>query len=350
MNKRSLVVVLAVACVALLSVGSAWAQTPPTEAPTAAAITPTPTPQIPSPSAIADAVVEDLGGKEAVLFAWYPDDWGQGALLFVLGLAGALVTVYLFVGEMLPSMGGQAEYERLRVTLAHYVERREEIIEMRNNLVLGEEDQALSLEALSTLSRDLQEMTELLERRLRSERWRLFAIGFPIYLVLGGLFAAAFASNLLEAIVIGFGWTLIADRLGLERKNAQLQEIRAQEINELKNEAQEAKAKADVRIAGYQAKLESKEEAIKQSSQQLMELATVREHLEDLVREANEYKGSLDTIQNVAGLMAKRLDDDLDTLRDLSQPLDPTDAERIANEIETEVGQLLTIIQESLKE
>ncbi len=166
-------------------------------------------------------VLSRLQGEAVVLFGWHATgDWGTGWLYFVLGMAGALVTVYLFLGEFLPSMGGKANLARDQILLDEYQAARRAVVEIRQRAALGQANHIRQdqLNAAEELSDDLDEMIRFLERRIWNERWRLFALGFPMYIILGGFFAMALAGNFLEAIIIGFGWTVVADRLGLERE------------------------------------------------------------------------------------------------------------------------------------
>lgn len=361
MRYRSLIVMLAVACVALLGAGLAWAQDAPVDATevvtdTAAAAEPSPTPEIPSAASIAEKVVEDLAGKQTTLFAWYPDNWGQGGLYFLLGLAGALVTVYLFLGEMLPSMGGQVEYERTRITLEHYVEQREELINKRNEVALGRADEGLHADSLDKLSKDLNDITELLEKRLRSERWRLFALGFPIYLVLGGFFSAAFASNFLEALVIGFGWTLIADRLGLQRKDAQLQILRESDVNKLKNRVKDLQADRE-RVESdrdeARRQFEAQSDMVKQSAQVLERYAQVNQIFEETRAQKLKTEADLLRIQEAAGRLPDQINPytaQLERLqaRDPAAPDQPTQAEQLVAATEERIQNLLDLIDRSV--
>jgi uncharacterized protein YlxW (UPF0749 family) len=72
---------------------------------------------------------------------------------------------------------------------------------------------------------------------MTSERWRLFTLGFPLYVVLGGFFALAFARDVFQALLIGFGWTAVADRFGLSREEAVRREFRDKQIEELRQQA-----------------------------------------------------------------------------------------------------------------
>ncbi len=337
MRSRKMAVVLAWAWLLVLTPAVARAAEPAPAAAEPITATNVTSPTIVTASQIADQVVSDLAGRQTELFAWYPDNWGQGGIYFLLGMAGALVTVYLFLGEMLPSMGGQVEYERTRVTLEHYLEQREELINLRNDVALGQADDDVNSAVLDRLSDDLNGITELLETRLRSERWRLFFLGFPIYLVLGGFFAAAVATNFLEALVIGFGWTLIADRLGLERKNAQLQVLREKQVNELKDQIKEYQA--DLRQAEKerdmkQDELESNSEKLDQSARLLDQYA--QEKVAKQRAEAN-----LRMIQQAAAVLPDKLDPLLEQVRQVS-------ATQVADEFEKPINELLDVINHSL--
>lgn len=220
---------------------SAISQTAGTLSDTVAGITPTP-PTTAVVESTLQTVLSRLQGETVILFGWHvTGDWGTGWLYFVLGMAGALVTVYLFLGEFLPSMGGKANLARDEIVLEEYQAVRRSISEIRQRAALGHPDSVAEgqLKAAEALSDDLDNMIMFLERRIRSERWRLFALGFPMYVVLGGFFAMALAGNFLEAIVIGFGWTVVADRLGLERETAVRKEIRDTEIGKIETQRRE---------------------------------------------------------------------------------------------------------------
>ncbi|MGI8519013.1 MAG: hypothetical protein ACR2MC_00130 [Actinomycetota bacterium] len=163
-----------------------------------------------------------------------------------LGLMGALVTIYLFLGESLPSMGGKAEYESLRLELEDFKERRDKTLRAREKFARGEADDTPEdqLRAQDELSADYNATITRLESQLARERWRLYLIGFPVYLVLGAAFAVLFASNTLQAILVGFGWTALADRIGLKRELEVKREKKDRQIQELEEVASEQTKRA----------------------------------------------------------------------------------------------------------
>ena len=181
-----------------------------------------------------------------VLFPWiesggFEANWAEGLGFAGLGIVGALVTIYLFLGGFLPSMGGKAEYEATRLEIEDLAKRRDKQITLREQHTRG--DAGIPAERLAEadkLTDDLGEMIEAKEARAAKLRRELIAIGFPLYVVLGGVFAVLFASNALQAILVGFGWTAVADRIGLKRELDEKSRQREEEINKLTERAEAA--------------------------------------------------------------------------------------------------------------
>ena len=197
----------------------------------------------------------------------FSENWLTGLAHFGLGLIGALVTVYLFLGEFLPSMGGKVQYEVIRQELEDQKKRQDAEITNRQKLSqalvgrnkFGDGEAAViraRLRASDSLVRDFDHAIDRFEHQVTKERWRLFLIGFPMYILLGGFFAAAFALNAIQAFVIGFGWTAVADRLGLQKEldvkkqltKDQISKVEAASIDEIK-QLKEANAKLDGQLA-----------------------------------------------------------------------------------------------------
>jgi cell division protein FtsB len=173
------------------------------------------------------------GGAADVIFPWAQggalENWVQGLVRFLLGVIGALVTAYLFLGEFLPSMGGKVEVELQKNELDDLKKRRNDILALLEAHVKGDDKISTErVEAAKGLFLDFDTTIGRIEAEMTKERWRLFRIGFPIYVLLGGFFAAAFATNLLQALLIGFGWTAVADRFGLKKE----QDVRKQKKDE----------------------------------------------------------------------------------------------------------------------
>jgi len=111
-----------------------------------------------------------------------PTRWTDGIVHFFLGLIGALVTVYLFLGESLPSMGGKAKYDLVEQELQDFKSRREKALKAREEYARGETEPPVErLEAELRLSNDYERTIRRLEAQLTQERWNLFLVGFPVY-------------------------------------------------------------------------------------------------------------------------------------------------------------------------
>lgn len=186
------------------------------------------------------------------LFSWaddggFGDNWLSGLGLALLGIVGALVTLYLFLGEFLPSMGGKADYEELRLEIDELARRRDQQLEPREDYVRGSSSMSAEERVEATkLTEDLNRIIERKERAASALRHSLAIIGFPLYVVLGGSFAVLFAGDALQALLIGFGWTAVADRFGLKReldeKSRKRDEASGKLVDAAK-EAEETKAK-----------------------------------------------------------------------------------------------------------
>ncbi len=172
----------------------------------------------------------------------FSQNWTEGLTYFILGIIGALATVYLFVGEFLPSMGGKAEYELLKIELENTKKLRDHTLAFRADAIENGVPPLPTdkINALNDLSDDYEKTIDRLEKQLSQERWRLFLLAFPIYIFLGGFFATAFSLNYLQAVLIGFGWTIVADRIGLSREEAAKKDIRDTQISLLEENARKA--------------------------------------------------------------------------------------------------------------
>jgi hypothetical protein len=184
-----------------------------------------------SPGDTSGTDAESSTGTDVVrIFPWAEDggvskNWRDGLFLFIVGFVGALATVFLFLGEFLPSMGGKADYDAVLGETEVLKKQRDEAIATRTRLLAAADvaggDVAWRKEQLrgqEGLTQDLDTVIAREEKRSTTLKWRLGLLGMPMYLLLGGFFAAAFATNFLQALLFGFGWTAVAERIGLKRE------------------------------------------------------------------------------------------------------------------------------------
>jgi hypothetical protein len=202
-----------------------------------------------------DDVVEDAPAAvdlSVPIFPWasqeggFVANWPEGLFLGMLGLFGAAVTLYLFAGEMLPSMGGKADLLVSQSEVANFKKLREEVLAERKECL--QKNGTCSndrITALGELYDDYAIEITRLEDAITRERKSLLRQAVPLYFLLGGLFASAFALNALQALVIGFGWTAIAERIGLKREHDALQKVRSTEVDELEREALKQSQRAE---------------------------------------------------------------------------------------------------------
>ena len=121
-------------------------------------------------AAVATAAAQDGGGGIAdkadlsdFLFSWayaqggFSGNWQVGLALGLAGAAGGLVSVYLFLGEFLPSMGSKGEYEAGRLDLEERRQRRDRLLELRDQHASGRlgADALVNSAALNALTADL---------------------------------------------------------------------------------------------------------------------------------------------------------------------------------------------------
>ena len=239
----------------------------------ALAESPTPTPTAsPVPAGQGGPVAPDLTG---MLFPWAAKsggltaNWPEGLLYAVLGTAGAMLTVYLFAGDLLPSMGGKARLALMQIDLDDFRQRRKDALDALTACAKSPTPcDAAKVAGWTMLANSSATEVARVEDALNRERARLVATGVPLYLILGGFFAAALASTALQALFVGFGWTAIADRAGLKRD---------QEVS--KKEKDEAADRFVQAMAGKDQDLTQLRDASQQVQREKQELAAANVRL-----------------------------------------------------------------------
>jgi hypothetical protein len=178
----------------------------------------------------------------ANLFSWLttnPPDWGRGILFALLGLVGALVTIFGLIGGVVPGTAGQAgidaDDERLKIMSDQLVER-----------VKTPSTDPKSIEAIERTVNNLRD-------DLRSEKWRQFSTAALLYAVLGAFFATLIARDILQALVIGAGWTTAIGTLGLKKDFAERKSTKDASLKE----TLDALEKAVSRVSELEASLKT---------------------------------------------------------------------------------------------
>lgn len=222
------------------------------------------------------ALAQDPDGIEvANLFTWAratPADWGRGALLAGLGLVGALVTMFGLIGGAVPGTAGQARLDAEANRLKDLYGRLEELIKAPSV-------EADDVEAVEKVVNNLRD-------DLREERWRQFVIAAVFYAVLGAFFSTLLAQDMLQALLIGAGWTGYLGILGLKRDYA-----------ERASEKDSALEKSEDALEELRQLVESQQEAIKRIQETQAE--TEEEPLFDLTTLGIEAARPLPEIEEI---------------------------------------------------
>lgn len=179
MVKQTMKVTFMIICAALFLVGTGLAQDTATGLPAQIAITD--------------------------VFSWLmenPPNLITGAAYVVLGFVGALVAVFGFIGGVIPGTKGMVKIDLEEARLETEENRLDQLIQ----------DPTANPELIKEVENAVNNRRDDLSR----DRWKQFSLASIIYLILGAFFAAMLATNLLQAIVIGFGWTAVIGLLGLK--------------------------------------------------------------------------------------------------------------------------------------
>jgi hypothetical protein len=142
----------------------------------------------------------------ANLLTWLtsvPPNWGLGVLYALLGMTGALVVVFTLVGGAVP---GTAGFARIEADLKRVEEREKILDDLLKSPVKNPEEIKVVEIAANNLRDDVT-----------ADRRRQFAMAAVLYTVLGAFFAALLARDVLQALVVGAGWTSYLGALGLKK-------------------------------------------------------------------------------------------------------------------------------------
>ncbi|MDL1910862.1 hypothetical protein FBQ81_09255 [Chloroflexi bacterium CFX6] len=147
----------------------------------------------------------------ANLFSWAttnPPNWLQGILYVVLGVFGALVTIYFVIGGTIPTASGA----KLEDEFKELEKKNKELSELRQKAL--ENPSTANPALIDAFSNDADKQRDDLERK----RQGMFRSWSLLYVLLGGFFSALLAQDLLQAITIGAGWTSVLAAFGLNKE------------------------------------------------------------------------------------------------------------------------------------
>ena len=178
------------------------------------------------------AIAQELPYIEvANLVPWIkknPPDWGTGTLFAVLGLIGSLVTIFSLIGGAVPGTAGQAQIDADTERLERLSRRLETLINTAE----------INSDAIAAVENTVNNLRD----DLRSEKWRQFFIATGFYAILGAFFAALLAQDILQALMIGAGWTSFIGTLGMKKDYAERKFIKDEILEEFFNHTKKLEA------------------------------------------------------------------------------------------------------------
>jgi len=218
-------VIIALLCLAGIAISFGFAQENVSDTePVAASPTPAQSPSTePGTAASQDDTITELD-----LFTWAnttPPDWGRGILFAFLGFIGALVAIFALIGGVVPGTAGQAMIEADTIRLKNETDRLDELIK-------AEKCEPECIKAVASAVNDFRD-------DLNAERRHQFTLAASIYIILGAFFASMLALNMLQAILVGFGWTGVIGSLGLKSDYQYRKSVKDDELGRLHDEVEE---------------------------------------------------------------------------------------------------------------
>lgn len=168
-------------------------------------------------SASAQPLLAIEGANVAEWLTSDPIDWASGGTFAGLGLVGALITIFGLVGGAVPGTAGQAGIDA-------GIQRLETLSRRLDGLIDANPPNADQIQAIEATVNNLRTY-------LTREKWRQFLIASLLYAVLGAAVASLLAQDILQAIVIGAGWTAFLGSFGLQREYRERHSERDAEID-----------------------------------------------------------------------------------------------------------------------
>jgi hypothetical protein len=178
-----------------------------------------------------------------ILTWYYNGDYISGIILFLVGIIGGLVTLYFYIGNLLPNMGGSTRINDLETESSQLKTRIEDLKKIWNkeredfnDMIEGNDKQGSSSHPLekkcAAQKMQLEEITKRIgqmendlrekEQNIINEKNSMLRIGFILYALLGGAFSTLIATDALQGVIIGAGWTTFASTIGLKRQEEQV--------------------------------------------------------------------------------------------------------------------------------
>lgn len=187
-------------------------------------------------------------------------DWFSGIALALTGLIGAFVTIFFLIGGVVPGTAGQVDIDYDTEQVKDY---KEKLKKLWDKEPLDEVDLKRAAE-LKTVVNDF-------ESRLDRERRRQFSLAAALYAVIGAFIAMFLAHDVLQALIIGAGWTSYLGALGLKSDAAERGSRKNDKIDDLLKSIEEMK-KSEPNSGADATEAQSKYSRMKEDAERVKKL------------------------------------------------------------------------------
>ncbi len=188
-------------------------------------------------------------------------DWFSGIALALTGFVGALVTVFFLIGGAIPGTAGQVNIDYDSEQLNEY---KVKLKELWSKGQINPDDLAEAQE--------LKSMVNDFGDRLNKERWRQFSLSALLYIVIGAFFAAFLAHDVLQALVIGAGWTGYLGAVGLKSDAQERGSRKNEKIVELLNALRDKDRDNDIILKERDKAIEEKDKILTELKKELEDI------------------------------------------------------------------------------
>ena len=163
------------------------------------------------------AAAQETGTRNEIqFFAWLTGDspdWSTGIMYAIMGLVGALVTVFSLIGGVVPGTEGFMRILEIQNRVEEWENRLDYLIK--------------NSEKNPKFIKAVEEATNNLRDDLRVDRRQQFLLASVLYAILGAFFATLLAKDLIQAILIGAGWTGFIVALGFKKEHRSMNDKKA---------------------------------------------------------------------------------------------------------------------------
>ena len=154
---------------------------------------------------------------------WWQIDNSMGILFFILGVAGAGIMVYVAgVDKLLIGNRDKIMLDREK----EIAQEKLEIEKLRAKCDKDDNDEA----------NKRCELLKVTEDRLERERGYQRKLGLLLYLFIGGIISAVFATGIVQAVTYGAGWTAFVGLFGIKNDAEERNSIKDTSVLELSKE------------------------------------------------------------------------------------------------------------------